>query len=313
MTPTSGTSISGASLKKLSAEALDDLSLLVATRGVVAFRAQHDLSIDEQLAIGRHWGRLHKHATTGVPRREGLEEVHVVYADKGSLPDRTAFASSELYHSDVTYELQPPSTTSLKLVTAPSSGGDTLFTSGAAVYSSFSPSFQKYLETLYAAHSGFEQAKGARSAGQHVRREPIETIHPVVRVHPVTGVKSVFINAGFTRRIVGVPKSESDWVLRLLNEAFSSNPEFTARIQWNQDDVVIWDNRVVNHSATFDFWPERRHAVRVTPHGERPLSVEEYERKSGKPAVDWLVEKYKALGVELPKLGHARKDRGFKD
>lgn len=130
-------------------------------------------------------------------------------------------------------------------------GGDTIFSSGAAVYSSLSPYFQKYLESLSAVHSGHEQAKGARSAGQHVRREPIETVHPLVRVHPVTGIKSVFFNAGFARRIVGVPKAESDNVMRFLNEQFAVNHDFTWRVKWEKDDVVIWDvSRLSSHVLT---------------------------------------------------------------
>jgi sulfonate dioxygenase len=164
-----------------------------------------------------------------------------VYADKGARPDATAFAKIELFHSDVTYELQPPGPTLLRNLVTPDLGGDTIFSSGAAVYSSLSPYYQKYLESLSAVHSGHEQAKGARSAGQHVRREPIETVHPLVRVHPVTGIKSVFINAGFTRRIVGVPKAESDNVMRFLNEQFAVNHDFAWRVKWEKDDVVIWD------------------------------------------------------------------------
>lgn len=263
-----------------------------------------------------------------------LFRLTVVYADKGARPDATAFAKLELYHSDVTYELQPPGPTLLRNLVTPDLGGDTIFSSGAAVYSSLSPYFQKYLESLSAVHSGHEQAKGARSSGQHVRREPIETVHPLVRVHPVTGIKSVFFNAGFARRIVGVPKAESDNVMRFLNEQFAVNHDFTWRVKWEKDDVVIWDvsrlflldrelglilictqNRVVNHSALFDFWPERRHAVRVTPHGERPESVESYEARTGLKAKDWADERYKALGVAKPSLGGGvgKKERGFKD
>lgn len=313
--PAIGAEIKGISLKKLSDGAKDDLALLIAERGVVAVRDQHDLTVEDQLALGRHWGPLHVHATTGVPQKEGLEEIHVVYADQATLPDRTAFASSELYHSDVTYEIQPPSYTGLKLLTAPSCGGDTLFSSGAAVYAGLSPGFQKYLEGLEAMHSGFEQAKGARSSGQHVRREPIETAHPVVRVHPVTGIKSVFVNPGFTRRIIGVSKSESDNTLKFLYSLFTSVPEYTARVKWEVNDLVLWDNRSVNHSATFDFWPERRHAIRVTPHGERPLSVEAYEAKYGKEATDIETVRFAKLGIKKPVLGAGKhkKDRGFKD
>jgi alpha-ketoglutarate-dependent taurine dioxygenase len=141
------------------------------------------MTIESQTDLGKHWGPLHIHSTTGVPRRAGLEHVHVVYADKGALPDRTAFAPIELYHSDVTFEIQPPGPTILRLITAPDCGGDTLFTSGAAVYASLSPFYQQYLDNLYAVHSGKEQSKGAQSAGQHIRRPAIENAHPVVRVN----------------------------------------------------------------------------------------------------------------------------------
>jgi sulfonate dioxygenase len=128
----------------------------------------------------------------------------VVYNDSSSRPDPAAFSKLELWHSDVSYELQPPSTTSLKLITGPEVGGDTLWSSAYALYSSLSPGFQTYLEGLSAVHSAVAQANGARAAGTPVRREPIETVHPVVRVHPATGWKSVYVNP------VGVPTVSSN-------------------------------------------------------------------------------------------------------
>jgi sulfonate dioxygenase len=215
----------------------------------------------------------------------------------------------------VTYELQPPGLTTLKGLTIPELGGDTLFAHGAALYSSLSTHYQKYLEGLQAVHSGVEQANGAKGAGQFVRREPIQTVHPVVRVHPVTGIKSVFVNPGFTRRILGVPRSESENTLRFLYSEFATNPDINFRFKWQKDDVALWDNRVVNHSAMFDFWPERRHALRVTPHGEKPLSVAEYEDKFGKQAKDWATVRYQALGLEPLRLDDrvVKPERGFKD
>jgi sulfonate dioxygenase len=197
------------------------------------FRDQ-EINIHEQLELGRHFGPLHKHATTGLPIEPGLEEVHrkwlgihthfclslisrlglVVYNDGSRRPNATLFAKGELWHSDVTYELQPPSTTSLKGITIPETGGDTLFSSGYVnvdclsnnnqshdairygLYSSLSPGLQKYLESLSAVHSAVAQANGSRAAGLHVRRKEIETVHPLVRVHPATGWKSVFVNPG---------------------------------------------------------------------------------------------------------------------
>jgi len=298
LTPAIGTELEGVDLRQLSDTQRDELALLVAERGVVFFRDQ-PIGVHEQLDLARHFGRLHKHATTPVPKEGGLEEVHVVYNDASRRPDPSAFSKLELWHSDVTYELQPPSTTSLKGITIPEVGGDTHFSSGYALYSSLSPFFQKYLESLSAVHSAVAQAEGARAAGTHVRRHEVETVHPVVRVHPVTGWKSVYVNPGFTRRIVGVPKAESDAVLAFLFRQIAENLDFQVRFRWSKDAVAIWDNRIVTHSATFDFWPARRHALRATPHGERPLSVAAYEAKYGKTAKDRQVEIWRALGVDV--------------
>lgn len=313
LTPAIGTEVEGIDLRQLSAAQKDELALLVAERGVVFLRDQ-DISIRELLDLHRHYGPLHKHATTGVPREPGLEEVHVVYNDASRRPDPSAFSKIDLWHSDVTYEIQPPSYTSLKVIEGPEYGGDTLWSSGYALYSSFSPFFQKYLESLYAVHSAVAQADGAAAAGHTVRRDPVETLHPVVRVNPATGWKSVYVNPGFTRRIVGVPKSESDAVLALLFRQISENPDFQVRFKWEPNSIAIWDNRVVTHSATFDFWPHTRHALRATPHGERPTSVADYE-STGKVAKDRQLEVWRAAGVELPDTANLGKQaaRGYND
>lgn len=103
---------------------------------------------------------------------------------------------------------------------------------------------QTYLEGLTAVHSAAAQAQGSRAAGLHVRRHEVETIHPVVRVHPVTGWKSIYVNPGFTRRIVGVSKAESDALLSFLFHQISENPDFQVRFRWEKDSVALWDNRV---------------------------------------------------------------------
>ncbi|KAI9463288.1 alpha-ketoglutarate-dependent sulfonate dioxygenase [Lactarius psammicola] len=304
LTPAVGTELHGIDLRNLSDVQKDELSLLVAERGVVFFRNQ-DINIHEQLDLARHWGPLHKHATTPIPKEPGLEEVHVVYNDSSRRPDAAAFSKLELWHSDVSYELQPPSTTSLKVITGPEVGGDTLW--------SFRPGFQNYLEGLSAVHSAVAQADGARAAGLPVRREPIETAHPVVRVHPATGWKSVYVNPGFTRRIVGVPKAESDAVLAFLFAQIAENHDFHVRYKWEPNDVAIWDNRVVMHTATFDFWPSTRHALRATPHGERPISVADYERTTGKRARDRQLDLWERQGIQLPERKDPPKARGYND
>ncbi|KDR78986.1 hypothetical protein GALMADRAFT_224236 [Galerina marginata CBS 339.88] len=313
LTPAIGTEIKGIDLRQLTGPQKDELALLVAERGVVFFRDQ-EINIHEQLELARYFGPLHKHATTPIPRN-GLEEVHVVYNDATRRPDPTSFSKLELWHSDVSYELQPPSTTSLKVITGPDVGGDTLWSSGYALYSSLSTGFQSYLEGLSAVHSAVAQADGNRAAGLPVRREEIETTHPLVRVHPVTGWKSVYVNPGFTKRIVGVPKAESDTILDFLFRQISENPDFQVRFKWEVNSIAFWDNRIVTHSATFDFWPATRHALRATPHGEKPTSVEEYERQTGKEAKDRQLEIWKQQGlkVEVTTKPKTAKTRGYND
>lgn len=292
-----GTVIYGLDLKDIldNAEAKNELALLISRRVAVFFKKQTAFTAEDQLALGEYFGPLHKHATTAVPRKAKTdpkyEYVHVVYADKDRIPNaNNAFSHEFLWHSDVSYELQPPSYTSLKLLTAPQTGGDTLWVSGYDIYDQLSPSLQKYLEEHTALHSAVEQANDSRRVGTAVRREPVISEHPLVRVHPVTKWKSVYVNPGFTRSIVGVPKGESDAILGYLFKLISTSQAGTVRFKWEQDDIAFWDNRVSVHSATYGFYPERRHGIRVTTHGEAPY----FDEKEGRSQLE---EIYDTLGI----------------
>ncbi|EXJ94071.1 taurine dioxygenase [Capronia coronata CBS 617.96] len=290
--PKIGTEISGVRLTQLTDAQKCDLARLIATRGVVFFRNQDDFDIEAQKELGKFFGTLHKHATTAVPQKEGLEDVHVVYTNEKSLDQRALFTPTFLWHSDVSYEVQPPSYTSLKVLTGPprGGGGDTLWCSQYAIYDVLSPHMQKYLEGLTALHSADMQAQDSRAGGRPVRREPITTEHPLIRVNPVTGWKSVFFNPGFVTKIVGVPKAESDTIIRYLNELIATTQEAHVRFQWGKHDVALWDNRVTTHSASYGFSPHRRHAVRVAATAEKPYfdpqgksQEEEFNKKWGLP------------------------------
>ncbi|KAK8161207.1 hypothetical protein IWX90DRAFT_439477 [Phyllosticta citrichinensis] len=287
--PKIGTEIHGVKLSQLTDAQKNDLARLIAVRGVVFFRDQDDLDIDSQRELGAYFGQLHKHATTSVPQRPGLEDVHVVYAE-GNKDLRSLFTPTFLWHSDVTYEVQPPSYTSLKLLSGPprGGGGNTLWSSQYAVYDALSPHMQKYLESLTALHSAKIQADGSKAMGRAVRRDPIVTEHPLVRVHPVTGWKSIFYNPGFVTKIVGVPKTESDHVISLLNEIIATTNEAHVNFSWNKGDVAFWDNRICNHSASYGFAPHRRHAVRVCCQAERPY----FDAATGKSQEEELCAKY---------------------
>jgi len=119
--------------------------------------------------------------------------------------------TSTVWHSDVSYELQPPGLTTFFLLAQPQTGGDTLFTSQVATLKKLSPPFVNFLRTLKAVHSGVEQANFSRTGrrGGVVRRDPVESVHPVVRRHPVTGEEALYVNRQFTRRIVGLKREES--------------------------------------------------------------------------------------------------------
>ncbi|KAL8731580.1 MAG: hypothetical protein Q9166_003268 [cf. Caloplaca sp. 2 TL-2023] len=249
--PKIGTEIHGVNLAKLTDAQKNDLARLISNRCVVFFRNQTDLDVDAQRQLGAYFGKLHKHATTAVPRRAGLEDVHVVFTDGNARDQRAVFSPTFLWHSDVTYEVQPPSYTSLKVISGPprGGGGDTLWSSQYAAYDLLSKPMQQYLEGLSALHSAQMQADGSRAAGRPVRRDPIITKHPLVRTHPVTGWKSLFFNPGFVTGIVGIPKAESDAIISYLNEIITTTQEIHVRCQWQKNDVAFWDNRICDHLA----------------------------------------------------------------
>ncbi|KAL0071712.1 hypothetical protein AAF712_000634 [Marasmius tenuissimus] len=278
LTPNLGTEVQGVDLLSLDSDGRDQLALEVARRGLVVFRDQQafiDSGPESYLQWGRHFGRLHVHPTSGHP--QNYPELHLVYRDANStfnfeLEDSVTSTS---WHSDVSYELQPPGLTTFFLVSQPSTGGDTLFTSQVSTLKKLSPQFVAFLRTLKAVHSGVEQANFSRSGkrGGIVRREPVEHVHPLVRRHPVTGEEALYVNRQFTRRIVGLKREESETLLRFLYDHIDKGADLQARLKWAPNTVAIWDNRITAHSAIVDYGQskERRHGARITPQAERPI------------------------------------------
>ncbi|KEZ46383.1 hypothetical protein SAPIO_CDS0698 [Scedosporium apiospermum] len=277
LTPKTGSEVRGIQLSKLSSAGKDQLARLVAERKVVAFRDQDlaDLPIAEALKFGGYFGRHHIHPTSGSP--EGHPEIHLVHRQAGDNAIDTFFAnrtSSVAWHSDVSYEAQPPGTTFLYVLDLPSTGGDTLFANAAEAYNRLSPLFQERLHGLKARHSAIEQANGSVRRGGIKRREPVVNEHPIVRTHPVTGEKALFVNPQFTRNIVGLKKEESDAILNFLYDHLAWGADFQVRVKWEKGTVVVWDNRVTQHSAIVDWTTgERRHLARITPQAERPYET----------------------------------------
>lgn len=213
--------------------------------------------------------------------------MHNIYLGPDNVYRNTRAATrltSVGYHSDVSYEHQPPGITILTLLSVPPTGGDTGWASQTAAYARLSAPIQKLLEGLRAEHSGFPQAEGARRDGKFVRREPVASEHPIVRVHPVTGQKALFVNAGFTKRIVGLKEEESEALLGLLFRHIAQGQDFQVRLKWEEGTVALWDNRVTAHTAISDFDVENRqeglrHGFRITTRGEKPQGVDGLESK----------------------------------
>lgn len=294
LTPSIGSEVRGVQLSKLSNAGKDQLARYVAERKVVAFRGQDfaDLPIKDALEWGGYYGRHHIHPTSGSPA--GHPEVHLVHRSAGDTSAEQFFetrTSSVAWHSDVSYEAQPPGTTFLYILDKPETGGDTLFVDAVEAYNRLSPLFQERLHGLKAVHSGIEQVNAARARGSIVRREPVFNAHPIVRTHPVTGQKGIYVNPQckspgigqtgcvltqrvVTREIVGMKKEESDVLLKFLYDHLAYGADFQARVKWEEKTVVVWDNRVTQHSALID-WKngQRRHLARITPQAERPFET----------------------------------------
>ncbi|KAJ4332331.1 hypothetical protein N0V95_009683 [Ascochyta clinopodiicola] len=281
LTPRIGTEITGLQLSQLTPAQKDDLALLIAERGVVIFRDQDfkDVGPAAQKEFGQHFGRLHVHPV-GAHVKDHIE-FHSIYLGKDNLY-RLGRSDGKLtttgYHSDVSYEHQPPGITLLTLLQVPETGGDTAWTSQAAAYDRLSEPLKAFLEGLRAEHSGFPQAENARRDGHFVRREPVKSYHPIVRVHPVTGQKVLFVNPGFTKRIVGLKTEESEAILKLLFTHISQSQDIQARVKWDDRTVALWDNRVTAHTAISDYNTSDegeglRQGFRITTLGEVPVGV----------------------------------------
>lgn len=173
------------------------------------------------------------------------------------------------WHTDLVHELQPAAITHLHNDVTPTTGGDTLWASGYSAYEKLSPGFRKIIDGRKAyfksAHTYID--RNDPDAGP----KHIERIHPIVRVHPATGWKSLFVNRAFTTRIVGLDKAESDVILNYLFDVYERNIDIQVRFKWTPRTSALWDNRITIHNASWDYeGSEPRHGTRVTALGEAP-------------------------------------------
>ncbi|TQM13836.1 TauD/TfdA dioxygenase family protein [Pseudonocardia kunmingensis] len=239
----------------------------------VLFFADQDLDPDAQVALGNRLGTL----TASHPVVPGIDEAHAeIYA-----LDSADNGFADVWHTDVTFVRRPPLGSILRAVTLPPSGGDTNWADLELAYASLSAPVRDLADRLTAVHDGtrefgyyLAQRRGGEGSlwdGERYRGlEPVE--HPVVRVHPETGRRSLFVNPGFTSHIVGVSDAESRFLLDLFYTHITK-PEHVVRHRWRVGDVAMWDNRDTAHYANRDYGDARRVMHRVTLRGDAPIGV----------------------------------------
>ena len=256
---TIGAEIGGVDLRdELKPDIADQIHAAWLEHQVVFFRDQ-DISLEQHIDFARHFGDLHIHPN--VPSHDDHPEVLVIHADESS--NRVAGAA---WHTDVSCDVEPPKGSILRLTdTPPSGGGDTLFASMYSAYEALSDTWKSFVDGLTAIH----ESEGVPGHSLGDKAEWPKAEHPVVRTHPETGRKALYVNSGFTRRVKSMTRTESRATLNFLFHHLE-NPNFQCRFQWTDHSIAMWDNRCVQHFATWDYFPETRHGYRVNLAGDRP-------------------------------------------
>ncbi len=266
-----GAEISGVDLsERLSPETVAAVRAALNEHHVLFFRDQA-LTPTEQIAFGRNFGQLGSHPYVE-PNPDHPEVLEVVTEPD----DRVNFGGG--WHTDVTFLPEPDLGSILYAVETPAVGGDTLFANQHAAYDELSPTMRALLDPLVGVHSARRQYSGGgysqRSKAMATRGESaaaeLEVEHPVIRTHPETGRKGLFVNRAFTVGIKGMKPAESAAILEYLF-ALGTKERFTCRFRWEPGSVAMWDNRSVQHHAIHDYKGERRWMRRITIRGDRPF------------------------------------------
>jgi len=238
---------------------------------LVLFFPDQDITPAQQVAFGRRFGALHVHPF--IPCLEGHPEIIVLGSRDDGPGENTR--QSNVWHTDLTYTKTPPLGAMLHAIDIPSAGGDTMFANMYAAYEALSGPMQKFLDGLTAVHDiGHTLTRGEFFSGEGLdklkrtreRTPPVE--HPVIRTHPETGRKALFINAHFVSYIKDLTGAESDALLAFLI-SHVNKPEFQYRHRWRTHDLAFWDNRCTQHYAVVDY-AARRIMHRVTICGDVP-------------------------------------------
>ncbi len=262
LTPAIGAEIRGVDLRAEQPDAvIAAIRQALLDHRVLFFRDQ-DITAQQQIAFARRFGALEIHPAT--PKDQADPEIlRIAHGPKSR-------GSENFWHSDVTWRAQPSLGSILRAIEVPAVGGDTLFAAMDAAYDALSPAMQDWVCTLTAVHdiSRVFAAKLGTSRDELLAKYPLQE-HPVVRTHPETGRRTLYVNTAFTSHIKGLSRQESDWLLNHLY-AQAARPEHQCRFVWRPNSIAFWDNRASQHYAASDYFPQRRVMERVTIAGDRP-------------------------------------------
>ena len=251
----------------LQPEVYAEIRKMLIKHKVIFFRDQ-DISPQQHKALAESFGPVQTHpaydTVAGFPEITILEST----AEKPS--------KIEMWHSDMTFRQHPPLGSVLRSKICPPKGGDTMWASMSAAYDGLSKGMQKFLSNLNAEHDfsyGFKESLaepgGKERLAEAVKDNP-PVQHPVIRVHPESKQKVIFVNALFTTKIIGLPPKESSAILDFLYD-HSITAEYTCRFNWEPNSIAIWDNRSTQHKPINDYFPAHRLLERVAIDGDKPF------------------------------------------
>ncbi|MGW2817011.1 TauD/TfdA dioxygenase family protein [Streptomyces sp. NPDC001415] len=263
LTPLIGAEVSGLDLsKELTDDQLTELKRAFLTHHVLVFRDQ-ELSDADHKRFAAYFGELH-------PVTLPAEGSDPYVLEISTTKDSRAVAGNG-WHADGTADAEPSLGSMLYITRTPEagSGGDTLFANMHLAYEMLSPPMKSLLDGLTAVHDGLLPWQGATPPDGYVAPR---TEHPVVVRHPDTGRKLLFVNGAYTSHIVQLSRAESRALLDLLYDQIARTPFLNCRVRWAPNTLVFWDNRCVQHHATWDYYPHSRYGRRVAINGQRPLA-----------------------------------------
>lgn len=269
-TPAIGAEISGVDLDAPLSDAVAEIVREAwLTRKVIFFRDQ-DISHESHLRLGRIFGELEGHPV--IPHVEGHPHILIIRGVEGVTPTSETiepFKAFNKWHTDVTFRERPSIASILRMRLMPAQGGDTMWADTAAAYRGLPQAVKDRIADLDAEHDIVRSFGGRVTEERRAQlaRDFPAVRHPVVRTHPETGEKILYVNHTFTSRILDIPVEESDQLLRLLFDRIKV-PEYQVRFRWTPNAIGIWDNRSTQHYAVGDYWPQDRMLERVTVSGD---------------------------------------------